>query len=193
MYFTKLCFIITCKTANPLMTRIPSLNCKLNPSAEDKDVKAGTELELPVWLVASDCSIGRQPIFAPELPKIYKEAYREILKADATAVDLHKFNVYFYELGAYVKQFDRKDDVHAILLHTFTTRFRLIMDLAHNSESNPTVEQKLDMLERRIYRVGHSARVKLNSWLLESGVQLQAANMVTNHRKRKRVDDDLFN
>lgn len=66
------------------------------------------------------------------------------------------------------------------------------MDLAHNSESNPTVEQKLDMLERRIYRAGHTARAKLNRWLLESGVQLQAANMVTNHRKRKRVDDDLF-
>lgn len=90
---------------------------KLNPATEEKDVKAGTELELPAWLVASDCSIGRQPIFAPELPKVYKEAYREILKADATAINLHKFNVYFYELGSYVKQFDRKDDVHAILLH----------------------------------------------------------------------------
>lgn len=89
---------------------------KLNPSTDEKDLKAGTELELPLWLVL-DASLGRQMIVAPELPKIYREAYREILKADASAVDLHKFNLYFYELGSYVKHFDRRGDVHNILLH----------------------------------------------------------------------------
>lgn len=49
--------------------------------------------------------------------KIYKESYREILTADACAVDLHKFSLHFYELGSYVKHFDRKGDVHNILLH----------------------------------------------------------------------------
>lgn len=66
------------------------------------------------------------------------------------------------------------------------------MDLAHNSKSDPTIQQTLDMLERKVYKDGHNARTKLNRWLLESGVELQAANMVTSHRKRKRVDDDLF-
>lgn len=88
----------------------------LNPSTEERDLKMGTELELPLWLVL-ECSAGRQPIVAPELPKFYREAYREILKADATAVDLHKFNFNFYELGSYVKHFDKKGDVHDILLH----------------------------------------------------------------------------
>ncbi|XP_066262720.1 DNA replication complex GINS protein PSF3 [Euwallacea similis] len=163
----------------------------LNPSTEDKDLKSGTQLELPLWLTL-DCATGRQPIVAPELPKSYREAYREILKADATAVDLHKFSLYFYELGFNIKHFDRSGEVHDILLHTFTTRFRLIMDLANNSEADPTILQKLDMLERRIYKEAQAAGVKLNSWLLESSFQLQAASMVTNHRKRKRVDDDLF-
>lgn len=86
----------------------------------------GTELELPLWLVL-ECSIGRQPIVAPELPKFYKEAYREILKADATAVDLNKFNFNFYEMGSYVKHFDKKGDVHDILLHvsSITVYFKL--------------------------------------------------------------------
>jgi len=179
------------RTPCKFLQNVPRMG-RLNPSTEDRDLKIGTELELPLWL-ALDCSTGRQPIVAPDLPKIYKEAYREILKADATAVDLHKFNLNFYEVGSYVKHFDRKEDVHNILLHTFTTRFRLIMDLAHNSESNPIIQQKLDLLERRVYKDGHNAKAKLDTWLLESGVQLQAANMVTSHRKRKRVDDDLFN
>lgn len=88
----------------------------LNPSTIDKDLKAGTNLELPVWLVQEMAS-GRQPIVAPDMPKIYKESYREILMADACTVDLHKLNLYFFELGLHIKHFDRKGDVHNILLH----------------------------------------------------------------------------
>lgn len=88
----------------------------MNPASVDTDLKLGTNLELPVWLV-QEMSTGRQPIVAPELPKIYKQAYREILTADACAVDLHKFNLFFYELGSHVKHFDKKSDVHEILLH----------------------------------------------------------------------------
>ncbi|XP_076267902.1 DNA replication complex GINS protein Psf3 isoform X1 [Rhynchophorus ferrugineus] len=178
------------RTPCKFLQNVPRMG-KLNPSTDEKDLKAGTELELPLWLVL-DASAGRQMIVAPELPKIYREAYREILKADATAVDLHKFNLYFYELGSYVKYFDRREDVHNILLHTFITRFRFIMDLANNADSDPTVQNRLDMLERRLFKSGHIARTKLNTWLLDSGAPLKAANMVTNHRKRKRVDDDLF-
>lgn len=88
----------------------------MNPSAEEKNLKAGTNLELPMWLVM-EISLGRQPVVHPELPKIYKEAYREILKADATAVDLQKFSLYFYELGSHSKAFDSRGDVQDILVH----------------------------------------------------------------------------
>lgn len=88
----------------------------LNPSTIDKDLKVGTSLELPIWLV-QEMSTGRQPIVAPDLPKVYKQSYRDILQADACAVDLHKLNLYYYELGAHLKHFDKKGDVHEILLH----------------------------------------------------------------------------
>lgn len=93
----------------------------LNPSVEEKDLKTGAELELPLWL-ALECAAGRQPVVTTDLPKVYREAYREILKADATAVDLHKFSLYFYELGSYVKHLDRRAEVHDILLHVSTCR-----------------------------------------------------------------------
>ncbi|CAH0550016.1 unnamed protein product [Brassicogethes aeneus] len=142
-----------------------------------------------MWLV-TEMAAGRQPIVNPDLPKIYREAYREILKADASAVDLHKFNLYFYELGSYAKSFDAKGEVQDVLLHTFKTRFRHIMDLADNSISDPTVQQKLDFLERRIFEDGHKAKGKLNDWLWVTSSTMEAANMVVNHKKRKRVDLD---
>lgn len=68
-----------------------------------------------MWL-AHDAAAGRQPVIATDLPKVYKDAYREILKADPSAVDLHKFGLYFYELGAYAKQWDARGQVAEILL-----------------------------------------------------------------------------
>ncbi|KAJ8912866.1 hypothetical protein NQ315_007998 [Exocentrus adspersus] len=168
------------------LVNVPKMGI-LNPSAAETDLEVGTSLELPLWLV-SEMSTGRQPIVQLELPKIFKQTYQEILKADACAVDLHKFNLYFYELGSYVKHFDSHGDVHSILLHTFKTRFRQLLDLADNSISDPSVQQKLDTLERKVFKEGCNARTKLNEWLVQSGVTMEAANMVVNHKKRKRID-----
>ncbi|XP_056643740.1 DNA replication complex GINS protein PSF3 isoform X2 [Diorhabda sublineata] len=179
------------RTPCKIILNVPKMG-HLNPSVSEKDLLPGTFQELPLWLV-DEISLSRQPIVAPDLPKIYRESYREILKADATAVDLHKFSLYFYEVGAYIKHFDRKNEVHDTLIHTFRTRFRQLMDLADNTISDPSVQQKLDMLERKIFNEAYKARVKMNNWLVDSSAALEAANMVVNHKKRKRINvEDLL-
>lgn len=87
---------------------------KLNPSSEDEDLKAGTNLEAPLWLIQPLLE-RRQPIITADLPKVYTELYREIFKADATVIDMRKFNVYYYELGQYIKKLDPLGDVAEIL------------------------------------------------------------------------------
>lgn len=81
-----------------------------------------------MWLV-QHLGRGRQPVVSVDLPRTYKEAYREILKADPKAVNLYKFGVHFYELGSYVKEFDNKKDVAEILIHVS----HLIIILGFNS------------------------------------------------------------
>ncbi|XP_017785099.1 PREDICTED: DNA replication complex GINS protein PSF3 [Nicrophorus vespilloides] len=174
------------RTPCKFLTNVPKLG-KLNPASEDDDLAAGTSLELPIWLV-QPLSSGRHAIIAADLPRIYTEPYREILKADPVAVDLHKFNLYFYEFGLYAKSFDIRGDVATTLIYTFITRFRKIMDLADNMGLDPLINDGLDMLERGLFFEGHKARTKLNNWLIQTGMQLEAANMVTNHKKRKRVN-----
>lgn len=68
----------------------------------------------------------------------------------------------------------------------------MLMDLANNIGNDPTVLDRLDMLERKIYIEAHNARRKLNNWLMESGVTLEAADMVVNHKKRKRMHLENF-
>lgn len=79
-------------------------------------MKAGTSTELPFWL-ADQLALGRQPLISVDLPQIYKESYREILKADASVINLQKFNLYFYELGLHVKKFDVRGELTDTLLH----------------------------------------------------------------------------
>lgn len=173
------------------LVNIPKLG-KLNPSAEENDIKQGTTLDLPLWL-ADPLSFERHPLISIELPRIYKEAYREILKADATAVDLHKLGLYFYELGLYVKRLDPRGEVERVLLHTFRSRFRQLMDFTDTVVCDPIKQNRLDMLERLLFQMGHFGRMQLNSWLNNSEMRLEAASMVVNHKKRKRIDvDDLF-
>ncbi|KAG6451174.1 hypothetical protein O3G_MSEX006988 [Manduca sexta] len=90
----------------------------LDPSATEEDLKAGTHLDIPLWLAESLYS-RRPPLISVELPKIYKESYREILGADACTVDMHKLGKYFYEMGCYVAKHDIKGEVSATLMNTF--------------------------------------------------------------------------
>jgi GINS complex subunit 3 len=51
------------------------------------------------------CSRKRH-IISVELPKQYKEGYREIFSADPTVVDLHKLGPYFYNYGNQLLRFE---------------------------------------------------------------------------------------
>ena len=59
------------------------------------------QMELPFWL-ADGLRSGRQNIVSVDIPKIYKEGYREIMKADPFVLDLHKLGPHFYEFGRYL-------------------------------------------------------------------------------------------
>ena len=53
----------------------------LDPSSESEDIAVGTTVELPYWLAQSLCS-RRRNIVTIEIPKIYKEPYRSVVKHD---------------------------------------------------------------------------------------------------------------
>ena len=61
-------------------------------------------MELPFWLARALCS-RRRHIVSVELPRAYKENYRQVLKADPNVVDLHKLGPYFYTFGSHLLAF----------------------------------------------------------------------------------------
>ena len=62
-------------------------------------------MELPYWMARALCSRKRH-IISVEMPRQYREGYREILTADANVVDLHKLGPYYYSYGSQLLKFE---------------------------------------------------------------------------------------
>ena len=80
----------------------------LNKASDKEHIEVGVSMELPVWL-ASVLNSRRRHIVSVELPKTYKESYREIVKADANVVDLYKLGPYYYTAGMKLLQLDHPE------------------------------------------------------------------------------------
>ncbi|XP_012253168.1 DNA replication complex GINS protein PSF3 [Athalia rosae] len=166
----------------------------LDVSSESPDLQPGTKLDLPHWLAF--------PLNAPErrivnitVPKIYKESYKEIINADASAIDLNKWCTYYYEFGIHLSGYNHRDceKIQDLLLQTFKSRFRLVMDWAQNTGTDPTVGSQLPVLEKSIFTAGRKSRCILISWLKEGGGNIETSDMVVNHKKRKRTEFETNN
>ncbi|CAG4947559.1 unnamed protein product [Colias eurytheme] len=162
----------------------------LDPSCTDEDLKAGTNLEIPLWL-AESLSSRRPPLCNVDLPKVYKETYREIFNADACTVDLHKLSQYFYELGCYIAKHDIKGEVASTLVNTFRQRFRMILSASVSTDSVNAV-QPLSASERVRTAAAMTTEKALSAWLKRGDCPLTTANMVANHRKRKRAEMEML-
>ncbi|CAH4029163.1 DNA replication complex GINS protein PSF3 [Pieris brassicae] len=162
----------------------------LDPSCTDDDLKAGTSVEIPIWL-AESLSSRRPPLVTVDLPKVYKETYREIFSADACTVDLHKLAQYFYELGCYVAKYDIKGEVSTTLVNTFRQRFKMILSASVATDSINAL-QPLSECERDHTAAAMTTEKALSSWLKRGESLLTTATMVANHRKRKRAEMEML-
>jgi GINS complex subunit 3 len=77
--------------------------------SDSEHIEPTTKMELPFWLAKELCARQRK-IISVELPKVYREAYRQILEADATAVDLNKLGPYFYSVGGKLLEFGNAEN-----------------------------------------------------------------------------------
>ncbi|CAK1552955.1 unnamed protein product [Leptosia nina] len=162
----------------------------LDPSCTEEDLKAGTSVEIPLWL-AESLSSRRPPLVAVDLPKVYKETYREIFNADACTVDLHKLAQYFFELGCYVAKYDIKGEVATTLVNTFRQRFKMILSASVSTDSINAL-QPLSSSERDRTASAMASEKALSTWLKRGDSLLTTANMVANHRKRKRAEMEML-
>ncbi|XP_060580053.1 DNA replication complex GINS protein PSF3-like [Ruditapes philippinarum] len=162
----------------------------LDSSSTSEHLNPGTKIELPYWMARSLCSRKRHMV-SVELPKNYRESYREILTADASVVDLHKLGPFYYSFGTHLLKFELPDspDVAKILVKAFQARFRKVMDSSQNAYNEDTTKltEKLDESERLLFKAGQLGLNDFMRWETRQTEKLTTSEMVKNHRKRKRA------
>lgn len=161
----------------------------LDPSSEGNDLQAGAKLELPLWLAKELCN-RRRKIVTVDIPKAYKDSYREIFKADASVVDLHRLGPYFYEFGTKLLHFDFEENsqMASSMQETFIKRFRKIMDSSQNAanEDASLLTNKLDHIEKQVFSAGRKGVSEFLQWEAGNTSKLTTSETVVNHKKRKR-------
>ncbi|KAG8190256.1 hypothetical protein JTE90_001340 [Oedothorax gibbosus] len=160
----------------------------LDPSSGDTDLAQGTKLEIPLWMAQA---LQSRRIISTEVPRVYREAYRHILNADASVVNLNKMGPYFYHFGLYLLRFTHHDseDIGRMLNQSFRNRFRKLMDTSQNSmeEDGIMLTANLDRTEVALFNVGHKSLLDLKNWQSRKNQKILTANLVMNHKKRKRT------
>jgi len=174
----------------PCKFEVPVYNLGfLDASSESADLAADTKMELPLWLVRALYG-RRKHTVSMEMPKQYREGYREILNADASVVDLHKLGPNFYSFGSYLLGFDHPEgtDIARCLLTSFQVRLRGIMDSSQNSYNIDVtaVVAKLDEQEKLVFEQGQLGLADFQRWETRQTEKLTSSKMVQQHRKRKR-------
>ena len=133
----------------PLTTKqdLPQLGF-LDPQSHHQNdpsiLMTGTKLELPLWMAKDFKNRGRAKL---EIPSTWNSRQRQIMSADPSVLDLHKFGPYFYQTGCHIIKHisegqnldDESEAIGNILVETLTKRFRGIMDASANAEAQDTL------------------------------------------------------
>ena len=80
----------------------------LVPGTSVENIAVGTKMDLPYWLARALCS-KRKQIVSVDIPKAYKDAYREVMRADANVVNLQKLGPYYYCTGVKLLNFELQE------------------------------------------------------------------------------------
>ncbi|KAL0968249.1 hypothetical protein UPYG_G00264300 [Umbra pygmaea] len=163
----------------------------LEKSSDARDIQEGTKMEMPLFL-AKGLYDRKRRVVSVELPKVYKEGWRTVFNADPTVVDLYKMGPYYYGLGSQMLHFDSPEnpEIAQAILQTFIGRFRRTMDSSQNAynEDTSALVERLDYLERALFRAGQSGLNNFQSWERGHASTLTASSLVLNYRKRKISD-----
>ncbi|MEE6500222.1 hypothetical protein FKM82_003709 [Ascaphus truei] len=166
----------------------------LEKGGDNDSIPEGSKLELPLWLVKGLYDNKRR-IISVELPKMYREGWRTVFSADANVVDLHKMGPHYYGFGSQLLNFDSPEntEIAKSILQTFVGRFRRIMDSSQNAYNEDTsgLVERLDELERGLFRAGQKGLNAFQSWERGQAAQIKASNLVQNYKKRKFNEADV--
>ncbi|GAA5891108.1 hypothetical protein JCM6882_006421 [Rhodosporidiobolus microsporus] len=143
----------------------------LEGSAE-KDLKAGSTLELPFWLAGQ---LHEKDMIDLTLPRAYSPMVRNALQASPESVHLRNLGGgggSFYAGGTRLLSTSEDAELARILEASFKARLVQIMDQSQHSLADHGGEgaayefsQGLDLWEKELFHVGETSAKQMKAWL----------------------------
>ncbi|EXJ57655.1 DNA replication complex GINS protein PSF3 [Cladophialophora psammophila CBS 110553] len=136
-------------------------------------VKAGTKVDLPMWLgvmlaVSTGNTPGSPQLVTLDFPAPLQQRVINALKADPKTVDLRAQAPHFYALGARIMELFDDRAVLDTLLDTFKERAAEIADQAHNPRGvlgeGAEFLRGLDESERQLFKAAHEGPKAVRAW-----------------------------
>ncbi|GAA6061037.1 hypothetical protein JCM10212_004611 [Sporobolomyces blumeae] len=151
-------------------------NCGHLEGSAEKDLRAGTTLELPYWLANKLCD---EDLIDLTLPRPYDHRIRQALIAAPEAVYLRNLGGgggSFYAGGVRLLTLTEDADLAKILEESFKARLVQIMDQSQHSLADHGGEgaayefsQGLDTWEKELFQLGETSAKQIKSWFDAKG------------------------
>mmetsp|Transcript_344 Transcript_344/g.590 ORF Transcript_344/g.590 Transcript_344/m.590 type:complete len:197 (-) Transcript_344:655-1245(-) len=158
----------------------------LDPSCDDDDLKAGSEVELPFWLVRD---LSLRGIVSLKLPKYFGERVNNDLQADARCVNLGEKCRYYYEVGLLILSTTHDPKLAELMMNTFEMRYQqlLIHALSCRSGTKETdiVLRVLTVEELKVFESGRESKNNFQQWALNPQLLLAGCKRRNPNQSRR--------
>lgn len=163
----------------------------LDPSSLEDDIKAGSEVDLPLWLATS---LIRRDDVNVRIPQYFTKRFSRMLKAGPSSVTLSNYCFYMYHVGKELLplvESDETSNIEEVLRYAFGgERYREILyhSMSAMWEDSTEFTRKLTHDEKQIVIAGAADFKDMIRWKSGGSELLTAAPVLAHVTKRLRAN-----
>ena len=163
----------------------------LDPSSLEDDIKAGSEVDLPLWLATS---LIRRDDVNVRIPQYFTKRFSRMLKAGPSSVTLSNYCFYMYQVGKELLplvESDETSNIEEVLRYAFGgERYREILyhSMSAMWEDSTEFTRKLTHDEKQIVIAGAADFKDMIRWKSGGSELLTAAPVLAHVSKRLRAN-----
>jgi GINS complex subunit 3 len=137
----------------------------IDPSCDDDDLKTGSEVELPFWLLRD---LAIRGFVSLQRPKFFSVKTKNDLDADSRCVNLGEKCPYFYQLGLNILSMTNQAWLSEYIKATFEKRYSQLliqaMSVQPDTRELVQIQRVLTREEDTIFEAGRQMRMAIGQW-----------------------------
>ena len=139
-------------------------NSSLDPNLPPNlDIEKDAAMEIPLWLALA---LARPGIVEIEIPRFYKEQFKNTLEAGPNVINLRDKTPYYYEVGMKLVEYIGDNELMKLLANVFLIRMKQLANISFHlriEDCSGLLRRMVD-IEVRIFNFGREAALNYRSY-----------------------------